>query len=627
MPTTQQVVVPESSGTVANAALRRYAEELRKQFRLEKRILLIQAPQFLFETINLEVIRNRGYYAYPPTGLQWLQQALAGRGFDIQIADLNFELLERIVEDPSYDPRNWLELLDAHLAKRNPSIVGVTCLTVYTDLFETQHPLTGILRHVVSRNRHVVIAGGPTASNETEGYLSRGLSHFVIEGEGENRMKFLLDVLLDSPVPAPATGGIYFRPGARVLRSEGGDEPVLLKGNLIPTYASVPVEKYCRVGCLNPYSRMVGKDTVYGVFQLNRGCRWNCRFCGVRGFMGKGVRTHAVPELLEEVRYLVEQRGVRHFEVLDDDFLTNTAALKDFLKGLVPFRKTHGITWAANNGMVASSLTEEILALMRDSGSVGFKVGFESGNPEMLRKMRKPGNLTAFHRVGEMLRGFPELFVGGNYIIGLFGEETFGQIMDTFRLACRLQLDWASFTVFQVTSRLTAQKEHLKGEGRSATDFIPAKNTVSRNIEEDRRIPLGPGIFYLPPETVPDRFQLNNIWFTFNLYANYIGNKNLQPGKPAGKFVGWVESLLVTYPQNPYMHLFAALGWTLMNQAQRAGVYWARSRSIVAQSEMWKHRFAATGLGIFMDQFPSAPGPALEKIEMLRGRYRQKWNP
>ena len=68
----------------ANNALRAYTSSLRQRFGPGKRLLLVQAPQFLFETINPEVIRNRGYYAYPPTGLQRLAASLSGRDIEIK---------------------------------------------------------------------------------------------------------------------------------------------------------------------------------------------------------------------------------------------------------------------------------------------------------------------------------------------------------------------------------------------------------------------------------------------------------------------------------------------------------------------------------------------------------------
>ncbi len=604
---------------VRRDAFHDYASRLRKQFGSARRLLLVQAPQFLFETVNPDVVRNRGYYAYPPTGLQRLVESLTGRDIEVKILDLNLEALRRIAQDGVFDQRKWLGAMDACIGEFQPNAVGVTCLTVYTDLFATNHPLTAILRHLAGRGRHLVVIGGPTATNEVDRYLQEGLCHFAVEGEGEDRLNYLLDVYEGAADPSQAVSGISFLSEGHVLRTVGRCASVTLRGNLIASYAAVDVERYCRVGSLNPYSRMAGQDTVYCVFQLSRGCRGNCKFCGVRPFMGKGVRTHPVRELTEEVRYLVEQRSVRHFEVLDDDFLADREAVTELLIALGDLHRQYGITWAANNGLMTHSITRDLLDLMRDSGCLGFKVGVESGNAKMLRRIRKPGSLESFARVADLLQDYPELFVGGNYIIGLFGEETFAQMLDTFAFSVRLNLDWSSFTAFQFTSKPTAVTENLNTDGVGATDFIPGKDSPNREIQDDRSLPLGADVFSLPPDAVPSRTLVKNIWLTFNLLGNYIGNKNLRPGGRPEKFVAWLDAVRAAYPKNPYMLLFAGLGRVLMGEPAEARLLIGEAKRIVDGSPNWRYRFGKFGLDELLERVPSGAGQVQDGLAQVWG--------
>ena len=55
-----------------------------------------------------------------------------------------------------------------------------------------------------------------------------------------------------------------------------------------------------------------------------------------------------------------------------------------------------GITWDASNGVIAASVTDEIMSAAEDSGCLGVVIGMESGNPEILRKIRKPGTVKNF---------------------------------------------------------------------------------------------------------------------------------------------------------------------------------------------------------------------------------------
>lgn len=601
--------------------LMRRCEELRCSFGIEKRLLLVQAPQFLFETINAEVIRNRGYYAFPPTGLQWLAKSLSGRDIDINIFDLNFHLLVRIIEDPDFDYHDWLQILDDCLARTNPSIVGVTCLSVYTDLFRTHHPLTAILDHLMRKNKYVVIAGGATVANEIQDYVGRRFCHFLIEGEGEDRINYVFDALFRENETRQGLNGIYFNLDGEVVQTTGETGPVDLKGDLIDTYKDIPVEDYRMAGCLNPFSRVRGRNAIHGVFQLNRGCRANCKFCGVRSFMGKGIRTRPVKDVIGEIRYLAEERGVRHFDVLDDDFLADVDAAGALLREMACLKQEYEITWSAGNGLTAMGITKGLLDLMRDSGCIGFRIGFESGDIDMLHRMRKPGTPELFQKVCAMLQGYPEFFVGGNFIIGLFGEETFGQMLRTFTFSCRLNLDWAAITVFQNTSRPNIVAENLKTGGRGAGDFIPARGAATRGIQDEMALPLGSGIYLLPLDEVPSREHVANIWFTFNLVANYINNKNLKPGGDPEKYVAWIEALQITYPENPYMHLFGGLGRMLVGNADAAQTGFMKAKKIVSESEIWDYRFRQFGIDGLLERIPRNAHEVHERLEAIREQY------
>ena len=618
----KESIISNQHADMHNTELLRCCEELRSDFSIKKRLLLVQAPQFLFETINIEVIRNRGYYAFPPTGLQWLAKSLSGRDININIFDLNFHLLRRIIKDPGFDYHDWLQILDDCLTKTNPSIVGVTCLSVYTDLFGTHHPLTVILDYLMQKNKYIVIAGGATAANEIQDYVGKRFCHFLIEGEGEDRINYVLDVLFSENKIHQSFNGIYFNLDGKVIQTIGETRPVNLKGNLIDTHKDIPVEDYRMAGCLNPFSRMRGQDTIYSVFQLNRGCRANCKFCGVRSFMGKGIRTHPVEEVVEEMRYLVEERGVRHFDVLDDDFLADVDAISILLKEMTYLRQKYRITWSASNGLMATGITKKLLDLMHDAGCNGFRIGFESGDIDMLHRIRKPGTPKLFQKVCAMLQDYPGFFVGGNFIIGLFGEETFKQMLHTFTFSCRLNIDWAAITVFQNTSKPNIIAENLKTGGKKTGDFIPAKDTATRDIQDEMALPLGSDIFLLPPDEIPSHNQIKNIWFTFNLIANYINNKNLKPGGDPKKYVAWVEALQITYPTNPYMYLFGGLGQMLIGNMDAAQTGFMKAEKIVNESESWNYRFKQFGIDSLLERFPQSEQEVYERLEAIQGQYK-----
>ena len=110
----------------SNRELGEYCQELRKRVSLNDKILLINCPQFNLDNFDLEIAKNRGYYAYPPTGLQYLASAISHRDLEIRILDLNFEFLKKVQTDQSFNHKDWTSILKDYLEEYNPSVVGIS---------------------------------------------------------------------------------------------------------------------------------------------------------------------------------------------------------------------------------------------------------------------------------------------------------------------------------------------------------------------------------------------------------------------------------------------------------------------------------------------------------------------
>jgi len=601
-----------------NRKFKKFVAGLLNKHPLNKNILLIQAPQFLHANFNPDIVKNGGAYAYPPVGLQFIKNSLAGRDLSIDILDLNFEILKRTIDDPEFQLQDWTGILRDRMEKSGATVFGVTCTCVPGHPADADFFFTDIMREIADLDCGIVIVGGSIAAKHKEFFLSEGLCHFVVSGEGEQKARWLFDHLYPQQQSHPPQSGIYFRDGDAITETDGeaGNE---LSSTVLETYADIPLEEYWRVGCLNPFSKMAGIGTAYGTVQLNRGCRANCKFCGVFEFMGKGVRQREPKNVIDEIRYLVTERGVRHVDILDDDFLGITRqrqGLIELLKAMGELHKRYAITWAASNGLVAASLDEEILDLINHSGCNGFRMGIESGNDQMVRHLRRPSSLASVRKAAEMLQGYPDIFVSGNYIIGFFATETFGKIMDTYRLIYELNLDWAGISAFQFTSKLDPENQT---EDRASThDFVPTRDHWLRVIEGGGKIVTGPAVFNLDLEGVPDPDQIKEIWFAFNLLANYVNNKNLRPGGRHDKFVSWVDALYVSYPGNAYMPLFSALGCTLMGNQAGAGQRLRMARENLEKSDYWTWRFGEFGLTELINDFPETPEDTHERLEGIR---------
>ena len=613
--------IPDSS-EIANQRFIENLSQLKEEFPFRNRIALIHCPTFNFDSFNIEVARNKAYYAYPPTGLQYLKATLSGLGIEVDIIDLNFLLLERVCKSHPEDPLELTSFLDEYFLSNDVSVVGVSAGVTVSNIFEIKnHPFVQTLNYLMKRRQHMVITGGVIANNEWKNLLKGNLAHFVFEGEAENKFEYFFKKLLGEKSGSPMKG-IYFKYGELIEETCGEKDIVNFQGNLIPSYQKIQIEDYNKVGCLGPFSRMVSPDHKYGTVQLIRGCRAQCTFCGVTPFMGV-VRQYPVDKVVEEIVYLVKQRGVKHIEWLDDDFLANREAVVELLQKLIDLDL--GITWAANNGLIGSFLDEELLRLMKDSGCVGFRVGIESGNDEILKKIKKPASKDSLRKASKLLAQFPEIFVVGCYIIG-FEDETVGQIYDTFKFSLEMNLSWGGYSECQVVRDAnvdeefdTDHEEVFSQERKKVTDFVPSKETADRTINAG--YDNWESIFSLPKDSIPSEEDLHEMWFSFNLMTNYIFNKNLLPNGFPLKFIRWIEILQLSYPQNAAMCLFRYLACILAGQREEASRQISRVNEILSSSVYWTKRFKQFYLDDIVEIQPISKAEVQQAIQQLRSRF------
>ena len=78
------------SSKIANQSFFENLNRIKAEFPFDNRVTLIHCPTFNFDSFNVEVAKNRAYYAYPPTGLQCLKAVLLDLGIQVDILDLNF---------------------------------------------------------------------------------------------------------------------------------------------------------------------------------------------------------------------------------------------------------------------------------------------------------------------------------------------------------------------------------------------------------------------------------------------------------------------------------------------------------------------------------------------------------
>ena len=598
-----------------------YCKSIKKNTDYQK-LLLIQMPQVDVDVLNYDIAKANGYYIFPPTGLQYIYEEIKHRNIEVQIIDLNFEILKQFITNKNFNPLDWLNILKECIAKFNPTMIGVSCLFDFSIKY-----FIDVLEYLKKDSEALIITGGVIATFEWNNILKKDLAHFVIKGEAEGKINYLLDYITNENFNEKTTSNIYYKLNGNVKETNGELLAANFDKNLIDSYKLFNITEYTKYGSLNPFSRTVDGVLNFAVMQRSRGCRAQCTFCSVKKIMGSGGRIRSNETVLEEMEYLIEKQNINHFEWLDDDLLYSIQDFKELLEIII--EKKWNITWSANNGLIASVIDEETLKLINDSGCIGFKVGVETGNKEMLKNVKKPASLNSFLKLSAMLVNYPKIFVGGNIIVGLPNEK-FYMLMDTFYFSIKMNFDWAVFTTCQAIRGASAFSEmgeyfenQMENKGGNSHNFIPTRSNKQGHIQTQDNIKKGLSVFLIDRQEIPNNEQVQELWFTFNLIVNFIFNKNLYPNGHPEKFIGWVEKARKAYPYNPYMLIFLAIAYKMQNNDELSKQRYDTAVEKINSDLYWKNRMEEFGITTLIKNFYSCSS-LFDELDNLRNFINKK---
>ncbi len=121
-------------------------------------------------------------------------------------------------------------------------------------------------------------------------------------------------------------------------------------------------------------------------------------------------------------------------------------------------------------------------------------------------------------------------------------------------------------------------------------------------------------IFKIPRDSQISKDQVNEVWFAFNMLANFIFNKNLtEEGNPK-KFIKWVTMVQCAYPTSPYMNLFLAIAHVVDESELSIIQQYYKNALESGQKEYWQKCFKSFGI---LDLLNSQPTDKKEVIEFL----------
>jgi len=218
-----------------------------------------------------------------------------------------------------------------------------------------------------------VIIGGYHITELPEN-LSDSMDIGVI-GEGEYTLLELVEIFRrheSFPISALAdVPGIVFRDGGKLIMTPSRK----VAGNTEKSLDELPMPDR-RMMRVRPHSNML----------TSRGCPYNCSFCASTRFW-PSIRYFSPEYMLEEIKHLRDNYGVRYITFHDDLFIANTRRLEIFHEMVL----REGLPEQGFRFSCASSATrisDDTARMLKEMNFVSVSMGLESGNQDVLTRLK-----------------------------------------------------------------------------------------------------------------------------------------------------------------------------------------------------------------------------------------------
>ena len=163
--------------------------------------------------------------------------------------------------------------------------------------------------------------------------------------------------------------------------------------------------------------------------ETTRGCPFGCHFCSVTKFFGGKYRVRPVDNVIKEIATL--KTTTTRFSIknvvlfVDDNIIGDRSHARELFEKIKPYK----LNWLGQ-ASINIAKDDELLALAKASGCMGFMIGFESLSDEVLKDVGKKPNvakdyLTAIRKIQSYGLG-----VMGSFIFGFDQDDE--TVFETF---------------------------------------------------------------------------------------------------------------------------------------------------------------------------------------------------
>ena len=320
--------------------------------------------------------------------------------------------------------RHKVQVLDMRLGYNNqdlfnklndfkPDLIGVTATSA-------DRKLVYSLSKELNKKGYKTVLGGALPSTLRKRVLYESKFDYAVKGEGEETI-----VELCSNNNLDQIDGLIWRKGKEII--ENKDRAVLqdLDSLPFPAFELFELEKY-----------MDQKISIVS----SRGCPYRCVYCSIYFTMGKKFRARSPENVVAEIEKWYK-KGFKYFQFPDDCFTFDMDRVEKICDLIL--KKRINIKWDLRNGIRVDRVRESMLKKMKDAGCYYIAYGVESGNQQVLNKMKKGITLEQARKAVLMTKKLG-IGVGCFFIVGL-PDDNFKRFKETLKFALSLPVEEVRF--------------------------------------------------------------------------------------------------------------------------------------------------------------------------------------